>query len=180
MAEAKTKPTKQSVKDFIGKLPDEQSRADCTVITKLMEDATKQKGVMWGTNIAGFGATTIKYAGGKEADWPLIAFSPRKQSLTFYISASDRPLSANEDWSGALLGLNPAHERFLPREHRALNGRGQLVDRWGAPLFFHSVARGQYAIRSAGPDGKLWTDDDIQRNPDGSFSYGPSLERRAP
>ncbi|SRR5437763_16599104 len=89
MAEAKTKPTKQSVKDFIGKLPDEQSRADCTVITKLMEDATKQKGVMWGTNIAGFGATTIKYAGGKEADWPLIAFSPRKQSLTFYISASD-------------------------------------------------------------------------------------------
>ena len=89
MAEAKTKPTKQSVKDFISKLPDEQSRADCTVITKLMEDATKQKGVMWGTNIAGFGATTIKYAGGKEADWPLIAFSPRKQSLTFYISASD-------------------------------------------------------------------------------------------
>ena len=89
MAEAKTKPTKQSVKDFISKLADEQSRADCTVITKLMEDATKQKGVMWGTSIAGFGATTIKYAGGKEADWPLIAFSPRKQSLTFYISASD-------------------------------------------------------------------------------------------
>ena len=89
MAEAKTKPTKQSVKDFISKLPDEQSRADCTVITKLMEDATKQKGVMWGTSIAGFGATTIKYAGGQEADWPLIAFSPRKQSLTFYISASD-------------------------------------------------------------------------------------------
>jgi len=89
MAEAKTKPTKQNVKDFISKLPDEQSRADCTVITKLMEDATKQKGVMWGTSIAGFGATTIKYAGGKEADWPLIAFSPRKQSLTFYISASD-------------------------------------------------------------------------------------------
>ena len=89
MAEAKTKPTKQSVKDFISKLPDEQSRADCTVITKLMEDATKQKGVMWGTSIAGFGDTTIKYAGGKEAGWPLIAFSPRKQSLTFYISASD-------------------------------------------------------------------------------------------
>src|SRR5205809_7556268 len=89
MAEAKTKPTKQSVKDFISKLPDEQSRADCTVITKLMEDATKQKGVMWGTSIAGFGTTTIKYAGGKEADWPLIAFSPRKTSLTVYIGASD-------------------------------------------------------------------------------------------
>jgi len=89
MAEAKTKPTKQSVEDFINKLPDAQARADCAVIAKMMADATKQKGVMWGTSIAGFGTTTIKYAGGREADWPLLAFSPRKQSLTFYISASD-------------------------------------------------------------------------------------------
>ena len=89
MAEAKTKPTKQTVKDFISKLPDKQTRDDCTVIAKLMEEATKQKGVMWGTSIAGFGTTTIKYAGGREADWPAIAFSPRKQSLTFYISAED-------------------------------------------------------------------------------------------
>jgi hypothetical protein len=89
MAEAKTKPTKQSVKDFISKLRDKQAREDCTVIAKLMEDATKQKGVMWGTSIAGYGTTTIKYAGGREADWPLIAFSPRKSSLTLYISASD-------------------------------------------------------------------------------------------
>jgi len=89
MAEAKTKPTKQSVEDFINKLPDAQARADCAVIAKIMADATKQKGVMWGTSIAGFGTTTIKYAGGREADWPLLAFSPRKQSLTFYISASD-------------------------------------------------------------------------------------------
>ncbi len=89
MAEAKTKPTKQTVKDFISKLPDKQTREDCAVIAKLMEEATKQKGVMWGTSIAGFGLTTIKYAGGREADWPEIAFSPRKQSLTLYISAGD-------------------------------------------------------------------------------------------
>src|SRR2546423_8326196 len=89
MAEAKTKPTKQSVKDFISQLPDQQTRDDCTVIAKLMEEATKQKGVMWGRGIAGFGTTTIKYAGGREDDWPLIAFSPRKQSLTLYIGASD-------------------------------------------------------------------------------------------
>ena len=73
MAEAKTKPTKQSVKDFISKLPDKQTRDDCTVLAKLMEEATKQTGVMWG----------------REDDWPLIAFSPRKSSLTLYISASD-------------------------------------------------------------------------------------------
>src|SRR3954469_17855461 len=74
MAEAKTKPTRQSVKDFISKLPDKQVREDCTVIAKLMEEATKQKGVMWGTSIAGYGTTTVKYADGREADWPLIAF----------------------------------------------------------------------------------------------------------
>ena len=89
MAEAKTKPTKQSVTDFISKLPDAQTRADCAVIAEMMEDATKQKGVMWGTSIAGFGATTIKYAGGKEADWPLMAFSPRKQNLTLYGMAGE-------------------------------------------------------------------------------------------
>ena len=89
MAEAKTKPTKQSVKDFISKQADKQTREDCEVIAQLMEEATKQKGVMWGTSIAGFGTTTIKYAGGREDDWPLIAFSPRKASLTLYISASD-------------------------------------------------------------------------------------------
>ena len=89
MAEAKTKPTKQSVRDFISQLPDEQSRADCAAITKLMEDATKQKGVMWGTSIAGFGTRKIQYAGGKEADWPLVGFSPRKQNLTLYIGLGD-------------------------------------------------------------------------------------------
>jgi hypothetical protein len=89
MAEAKTKPTKQTVKDFISKQPDKQTRDDCAAIAKLMEEATKQKGVMWGTSIAGFGLGTIKYAGGREDDWPLIAFSPRKSSLTLYIGASD-------------------------------------------------------------------------------------------
>jgi hypothetical protein len=89
MAEAKTKPTSQTVKDFISKLPDKQTRDDCAVIAKLMEQATKQKGVMWGTSIVGYGTTTIKYAGGREADWPQMAFSPRKTSLTLYISAGD-------------------------------------------------------------------------------------------
>lgn len=89
MAEAKTKPTKQSVNDFIKSLPDEQMRADCAVIARIMEDASKTKGVMWGPSIAGYGTRKVKYAGGKEADWPLIAFSPRKQNLTLYIAAGD-------------------------------------------------------------------------------------------
>jgi hypothetical protein len=86
MAESKTKPTKQSVEDFIRKLPDKATRDDCTVIAKMMAEATKAKGVMWGTSIAGFGSRKIKYANGKEADWPVIAFSPRKANLTLYLS----------------------------------------------------------------------------------------------
>jgi len=89
LAEAKTKPTKQSVTDFIKSLPDAQTRADCSAIAKLMETATKSKGVMWGSSIAGFGNRKIKYAGGKEADWPLVGFSPRKQNLTLYIGLGD-------------------------------------------------------------------------------------------
>lgn len=89
MGEAKTKPTGQTVKDFIAHVADAQARADCAVIARLMEAASGSKGVMWGSSIAGFGTRTIKYAGGKEADWPLIAFSPRRQNLTLYLSLGD-------------------------------------------------------------------------------------------
>lgn len=93
-------------------------------------------------------------------------------------SAANRPLSANEDWAAELRGRNPAHERFLPDQHAALNARGQLVDRWGTPLFFHALGNGRFEIRSAGPDRKLWTADDIHRNSDGSFHKGAELAGR--
>jgi hypothetical protein len=90
-------------------------------------------------------------------------------------SAANRPLSANEDWADFLRGKNSAHERFLPDQHIALNSKGQLIDRWGSPLFFHAVGGGRFEIRSAGPDRKLWTDDDIHRNSNGSFRQGTNL-----
>jgi hypothetical protein len=90
-------------------------------------------------------------------------------------SAFDRPLSTNEDWAAMFRGFNPAHERFLPDNHVALNVRGQLVDRWGTPLFFHALGGRRFDIRSAGPDGKLWTEDDIHRNSNGSFLHGSQL-----
>ena len=40
---------------------------------------------MWGGSIVGFGIQRYKYASGREGDWPLIGFSPRKQNLTLYI-----------------------------------------------------------------------------------------------
>jgi hypothetical protein len=90
-------------------------------------------------------------------------------------SAANRPLSANEDWADLLRGKNGAAERFLPDSHRALNAGGQLIDRWGTPLFFHALGGGRYEIRSAGPDRKLWTADDLHHNADGSFRHGAAL-----
>lgn len=100
-------------------------------------------------------------------------------SLLLLKSAANRPLSANEDWADFLRGKNSARERFLPDQHIALNTNGQLVDRWGTPLFFHAVGNGRFEIRSAGPDRKLWTDDDIHRNSDGTFRHGTNLNPSA-
>ena len=85
MAEAKTKPTDQSVESFINKIANPQTREDCFTIAKLMKEATRTEPCMWGSAIVGFGTRRIQYAGGREGDWPLIAFSPRKQNLTLYV-----------------------------------------------------------------------------------------------
>lgn len=87
MAEAKTKPTKQSVEKFIKSIPNEETRADCRTIAKLMTEATGAEPQMWGSSIVGFGVKHYKYASGREGDWPIIGFSPRKQNLTLYAMA---------------------------------------------------------------------------------------------
>ena len=84
MAEAKTRPTKQSVASFI-KSVDEDRRKDCTTLVRIMKDASGAPAAMWGTSIVGFGTYELKYANGSTADWPIIGFSPRKQDLTLYV-----------------------------------------------------------------------------------------------
>ena len=85
-SEPKTVPTKASVQDFIAAQPDEQRRADCLALLKLMQAATGEKAVMWGSAIVGFGAYRTSYANGSTGDWPVVAFSPRKNDLTLYIT----------------------------------------------------------------------------------------------
>lgn len=85
MAELKTKPTTASVKHFINQLPDEERRADCFAIAKMMEEITGSKPKMWGPSIVGFGSYHYKYASGREGDWPVTGFSPRKKDLTLYL-----------------------------------------------------------------------------------------------
>lgn len=85
MAEPKTQPTKASVAAFLAAIPDEQRRKDCRAVAKMMQEATGEKPVIWGTGIVGFGTYRYRYASGREGDWPVIAFAPRKNDLTLYI-----------------------------------------------------------------------------------------------
>ena len=84
MAELKTHPTKNSVTDFINTVSDEQRRKDCKAVIKIMKEVTGAKPEMWGPSIVGFGRHRYKYASGREGDWPVAAFSPRKNDLTLY------------------------------------------------------------------------------------------------
>jgi hypothetical protein len=86
MAEPKTKQTGQSVEKFLRAIEDETRRKDCFTVAKLMEDVTGVKPKMWGPSIVGFGSYRYKYSSGKEGDWPVAAFSPRKQNLTVYVT----------------------------------------------------------------------------------------------
>lgn len=85
MAENKTKATTKSVPEFLEQIEDPKRRADCITIAGIMEKLTGSKPKMWGDSIVGFGDYHYKYASGREGDWFLAGFSPRKQYLTLYI-----------------------------------------------------------------------------------------------
>ena len=91
MAELKTKLTDASVTDFLNKIKDEEKRTDSFEIIKLMQQVTKQEPKMWGTSIIGFGNVHLKYESGRELDWFITGFSPRKQNLTLYVMGSFNP-----------------------------------------------------------------------------------------
>ncbi len=86
MAELKTRVNDQSVTAFLDKVTEDQRRQDCYTILEMMKKATGAEPKMWGDSIVGFGSYHYKYATGREADWLLMGFSPRKQNLTLYFT----------------------------------------------------------------------------------------------
>ncbi len=87
MAELKTKVNDQDVQAFLEAVPDEHKRRDCYNVLTLMQEVTGQEPKMWGNSIIGFGSYHYRYASGREGDWFLTGFSPRKQNMTLYIMA---------------------------------------------------------------------------------------------
>lgn len=84
-AELKTKVNEASVEKFLSAVTDEQARKDSYEILKMMKQVTKEEPKMWGSSIIGFGSYHYKGASGREGDWMLTGFSPRKQNLTLYL-----------------------------------------------------------------------------------------------
>ena len=85
MAELKTQKNNASVIAFLGAVENDQRKKDSFTVMELMKKITKSEPAMWGPSIIGFGSYHYKYASGREGDWFLTGFSPRKQSLTLYI-----------------------------------------------------------------------------------------------
>ena len=87
LVEIKTKPTSASVEDYINNLTNEQQRKDSFKLIELFKNASGEEPKLWGTSIIGFGNRRYKsHATGREVDWLLIGFAPRKANLSLYIS----------------------------------------------------------------------------------------------
>ncbi len=83
----KTAPTDVDVHAFLAEVTPARRRRDAETVLDLMERVTGQPPVMWGPSIVGFGSTTQHDAGGRTADWPAAAFSPRRTATTVYLDA---------------------------------------------------------------------------------------------
>ena len=87
MAQNKTQPTEQDVVEYLHSVDNQQKRDDSFRLLEIMEEVTGEPAKMWGTSIVGFGSYHYRYASGREGDFMLTGFAPRKNALTLYIMA---------------------------------------------------------------------------------------------
>ncbi|MEX2499989.1 MAG: DUF1801 domain-containing protein [Wenzhouxiangellaceae bacterium] len=89
MTELKTQPNDASVDAFLEGVEGEDPRkaADCRALIEIMQRATGEAPRMWGKSMVGFGSYHYRYESGREGDWFLVGFSPRKREMTLYIMA---------------------------------------------------------------------------------------------
>lgn len=85
MVQNKTQPQAGSVSGFLDGIEDGRRRADAAAVCELITRVTDEQPVMWGSSIVGFGQLHLRYDSGRELDWFLVGFAPRRQSTTLYI-----------------------------------------------------------------------------------------------
>ena len=139
MAEAKTKPTEQSVDSFLDKITDERVRDDCRKLIAIMQKITGSNPKMWGPSIIGFGKYHYQYDSGHEGDSCLTGFSPRKQNISIYV----------------MLGAF-AHEDLTEKLGRHKAAKGCLyikkLDDVSIPVLEKLIARSVAALRKKYPE----------------------------
>ena len=86
MAQLTTAANDDDVEAFLDSIADEGRQSDAREVRALMSAAAKAPAVMWGSAIVGFGSRRLRYDDGREIDWMVIGFSPRKASTTLYLS----------------------------------------------------------------------------------------------
>jgi len=80
-----TRPTDADVGAFLEAISDQRRRDDARTVCRVMQEVTGEVPVLWGTGIVGFGSVRLRYASGRELDWPVTGFSPRKTATTVYL-----------------------------------------------------------------------------------------------
>ncbi len=85
MSDLKTQRNDGDVRAYLEGVANQRRREDSLVVLDIMGEITGEAAEMWGSSIVGFGSYRYKYASGREGDWFLTGFAPRKQSLTLYI-----------------------------------------------------------------------------------------------
>ncbi len=101
MAGPKTLPTDADVGAFLAAIPDERRRDEAITVCRLLQEVTGEAPVLWGTSLVGFGSVRLRYASGRELDWPATGFSPRKAATTVYL------MDGFEDRGDLLARLGP-------------------------------------------------------------------------
>lgn len=86
MAENKTQKTNEDAIDFLNSVENERRREDALEVAEMMETITGERPRMWGSSIVGFGDVHLEYASGREVDYFKVGLSPRKSSLTLYLT----------------------------------------------------------------------------------------------
>lgn len=81
----KTVPTNNSVSEFLESVTQKKRKEDSLKMVAIMQEITGEPPVLWGPSIIGFGSYHYTYESGREGDFMLTGFSPRKTALTLYI-----------------------------------------------------------------------------------------------
>jgi hypothetical protein len=94
---------------------------------------------------------------------PVTVLENMRSVFHSYASAlGSNPTGTNPEITAALKGENPKQTNFLKEEEgQRVNAKGELIDPWGTPYFFHALSGKEMEIHSAGPDGIMWTGDDL-------------------